>query len=320
MRIKDLHELPKLRDGTSYLYLEHCIIDQKYKAVEAVDKIGRTMIPAANLAVLMLGPGTSITHEAVKTLTDNGCSLLWCGEEGVRVYASGSGETRRGYHLLRQAELAGNPIDRMEVVLRMYKFRFDEELDPTLTLEQVRGYEGVRVRNAYARASQEYGVPWTGRNYDRQNWAAADPINRALSSANACLNGICHAAIVSAGYSPGLGFIHTGKQFSFVYDIADLYKVDLTVPLAFYITAAGESKLETRVRHACRDVFRAVQLLGRVVSDIELLLDLNRELVEAGDEVDSDPARPEPLWSPALLNPVKAGDEWEEEEDGGNHH
>ena len=96
MRIRDLHELPKLRDGLSYLYLEHCIINQKYKAIEAIDKDnGRTMLPVAALAVLMLGPGTSISHEAVKTLCDNGCSLLWCGEEGVRLYAQGVGETAR---------------------------------------------------------------------------------------------------------------------------------------------------------------------------------------------------------------------------------
>ncbi len=298
MRIKDLHELPKLRDGMSYLYLERCIIDQKYRAVEAIDKQGRTMIPAANLAVLMLGPGTSITHEAVKTLTDNGCSLLWCGEEGVRLYAQGHGETRRGYHLLKQAELAASPVTRVEVVMRMYKFRFGEELDPTLTIEQIRGHEGVRVRETYAEASRTFGVPWHGRNYDRQNWGAADPVNRALSAANACLNGISHAAIVSAGYSPGLGFIHTGKQFSFVYDIADLYKTGLTVPVSFYLAAQNPTKLETRVRHACRDAFRKTKLLGRIIADIEQILDLDREILEAGADADDDPAKPEPLWAP----------------------
>ena len=168
MRIRDLHELPKLRDGLSYLYLEHCIIDQKYKAVEAIDKEGRTMIPAANLAVLMLGPGTSITHEAVKTLTDNGCSLLWCGEEGVRLYAQGMAKRARAIACYGKQSWSANPVTRMEVVIRMYKFRFGEELEPDLTLEQIRGHEGVRVRKAYAEASRTYGVPWRGRNYDRR--------------------------------------------------------------------------------------------------------------------------------------------------------
>ncbi len=298
MRIRDLHELPKMRDSMSYLYLERCIIDRKYQAVEAVDKRGRTLIPAANLSVLLLGPGTSITHEAVKTLTDNGCSLLWVGEGAVRMYAQGHGETRRGYQLLKQAELVSNPVTRLEVVLRMYEFRFGEKLDPTLTLEQVRGYEGQRVRQAYQKASKQWGVPWHGRKYDRSNWQAADPINRALSAANAALNGVCHAAIVSAGYSPGLGFIHTGKQFSFVYDIADLYKTAITVPIAFYETSQGEYQLESRVRRTCRDAFYKLKLLGRIVGDIDHILDLSKDVLEAGAAADADPALPEPWWTP----------------------
>lgn len=300
MRIRDLHELPKLRDGLRYLYLEHCIIEQKYKAVEAIDKEhGRTMLPAAALAVLMLGPGTSITHEAVKTLCDNGCSVLWCGEEGVRLYAQGVGETRKGYRLLHQAEMVCDPIKRMQVIARMYRFRFEEELEDGLSLEQVRGYEGVRVRKAYAQASQEFSVPWSGRRYDRGNWGHADPINRALSAANACLNGVCHAAIVSAGYSPGLGFIHTGKQLSFVYDVADLYKTELTVPLAFRLTAESTQNLETRVRHACRDAFRQQQLLARILPDIDQMLATAVDVDSVEDVADSDPAWPAPLWAQA---------------------
>ncbi len=298
MTVRDLHELPKFRDGLSYLYLEHCIIDRRYKAVEAIDKTGKTMIPAASLAVLMLGPGTSITHEAVKTLTENGCSILWTGEEGVRMYASGLGETRKAYHLLRQAELVSNPTTRMQVALRMYEMRFGRKLAPGLSMEQIRGYEGRRVRNAYARASQEYGVPWSGRKYDRENWGAGDPINRAISTASACMNGISHAAIVSSGYSPGLGFIHTGKQLSFVFDIADLYKTEITIPLAFRVTAEGTDGIEVRVRKAARDVFREHRLLARIVDDIERVLDVSRDVMEAGAELDSDPAKPEPWWEP----------------------
>lgn len=126
----------------------------------------------------------------------------------------------------------------------MYRYRFDEELEQDLSLEQVRGYEGVRVRKAYAQASQQFGVPWTGRRYDRADWSRADPINRALSAANACQRRLSHG-IVSAGYSPGLGFIHTGKQLSFVYDVADLYKTELTVPLAFRLTAKSTQNLKT---------------------------------------------------------------------------
>ena len=300
MRIQDLHELPKFRDGLSYLYLEHGRIEQAQKAVEFFSKEGRVMIPAASLALLMLGPGTAITHEAIKTLADNGVVIEWVGEEGVRYYAHGSGETRKGYRLLRQAELVSDPNKRLEVVRRMYAFRFEDEPDAALTLQQIRGMEGARVRSAYARASQAFGVPWYGRFYDRSQWHLSDPVNRALSAANACLNGLCHAAILSAGYAPGLGFVHTGKHLSFVYDIADLYKADLTVPLAFKLTAASTERLETRARQACRDLFHQEHLLGRIIDDIDQLLKLPADIDAADDgaDYDEDAALPAGLWSP----------------------
>ena len=296
--MQNLHELPRLRDGLSYLYLERCRVEKKHQAVEMIDKQGRAMIPAAALAVLMLGPGVSITHAAVKALADNGCLVVWCGQDSMRCYAQGGGETRRAYHLLKQAELASDPERRLKVVMRMYLYRFGEKLQPRLTLEQVRGLEGVRVRQAYARASKEYGVPWHGRRYDRKNWNSGDPINRALSSANGLLNGLCHAGIVSGGYSPALGFIHTGKQLSFVYDVADLYKVDITIPLAFRIVAESTERVGPRVRLACREAFRQQRLLKRILPDIENLLDLSTDVLKAGQEADSDSARPEALWSP----------------------
>ena len=300
MRIQDLHDLPKFRDGLSYLYLERGRIEQAQKAVEFFSKEGRVMIPAASLALLMLGPGTAITHEAIKTLADNGVVIAWVGEEGVRYYAHGSGETRKGYRLLRQAELVSDTPKRLEIVRRMYAFRFEDEPDPAFTLQQIRGMEGARVRSAYARASQEFGVPWQGRFYDRTQWGLADPINRALSAANSCLNGLCHAAIISAGYAPGLGFVHTGKHLSFVYDIADLYKANLTVPLAFKLTAESTERLETRARQACRDLFHTERLLGRVIDDIDALLKLpaNMDNAEDGADYDEDAALPSGLWSP----------------------
>lgn len=296
--MRDLHELPKLRDSLSYLYLEHCRIEQKFKAVEFIDAQGRTMIPAAALSVLVLGPGTSVTHAAIKALADNGCLVVWSGEDGMRCYAQGGGETRRAYHLLQQAELVSDPARRLQVVKRMYQRRFGDKLAPGLTLQQVRGLEGQRVRQTYARVSAEYGVPWHGRRYDRSSWNSGDPINRALSAANALLNGLCHTAIVSGGYSPALGFIHTGKQLSFVYDIADLYKAEITIPLAFSTVAESPDKLHSRVRQGCREAFKEHRLLKHVLPDIDNLLDLSVEVLLAGQEADSDPARPEPLWTP----------------------
>lgn len=298
--MQDLHDLPKLRDSLSYAYVEHAIIDRKDSAIQYIQKDGRVMIPVAALCVLMLGPGTSITHAAVKVLAENGCSVLWTGEDVTRMYAQGTGETRRSSHLLRQAELVCDPQKRTQVVIHMYNYRFGGQLDPALTLPQIRGMEGVRVREAYAQASRDYNVPWNGRNYDRQNWGGGDPINRTLSAANALLNGVCHAAIVSGGYSPALGFVHTGKQLSFVYDIADLYKVEFTIPAAFQTVAESPLHAERRVRAALREKFRQAKLLDRVLPDIDALLGIEEALESQDFEGDADPARPEPLWEELL--------------------
>ncbi len=319
MRLKDLHELPKVRDSWSYLYVEHCRIDKQSEAIAIHDQIGLTPVPCASLTMLMLGPGTNITHAAVMTLADNGCLVIWCGEKGVRFYASGMGETRHANLLLKQAALCSHTPSRLTVVRRMYQLRFAEKLDESLSLQQIRGKEGVRVREAYARYSEVTGVPWTGRSYKRRSWNEADPINRALSCANSCLYGVCHAAIVSLGLSPGLGFIHTGKQLSFVYDIADLYKVDITVPAAFQVSAEAVGNLERRVRQHCRDRFHESRLLDRIVKDIQHILDVKPELETGADEIsyDFDPAQPGPLWDPDRADGVEGGISYGENTESG---
>lgn len=299
--MQDLHQLPKLRDSLSYLYVEYAILDKKDKAVEFIREGGRTLIPVANLSVLMLGPGTSITHAAIVTLAESGCSVLWTGQEATRFYAQGVGETRKGHRLLHQARLVSDPALRLQVVERMYRSRFDDDLPPNLTLPQVRGMEGVRVRQAYAEASRRYGVEWQGRRYDRSKWTRGDAINRALSAANALLNGLCHAAIVSGGYSPGLGFVHTGKQTSFVYDVADLYKVEITIPVAFSTVAKSDEKVESRVREACRLRFKEAGLLQRILPDIDTLLalpDEEPESIEPEGDLEADAGLPTRLWDP----------------------
>ncbi|MBI2873709.1 MAG: type I-E CRISPR-associated endonuclease Cas1 [Firmicutes bacterium] len=295
-KLKDLHILPKVRDGWSYLYIEHCRIDQQGKAIVLHDTQGSVPVPCAALALLMLGPGTSITHAAVSALADNGCLAVWCGEEGVRFYAQGMGETRNAANFLHQARLWADAALHLLVVRRMYQARFQESLDPGLNIQQIRGLEGVRVREAYALASRETGLRWKGRSYNRQGWGSADPINRALSTANSCLYGICHAAIVSAGYAPALGFIHTGKMLSFVYDIADLYKTDVSIPIAFQETAKGEQDLEKRVRYACRDAYKEVRLLDRLIPDIQEVLAIPD--TDHSSDYDTDDCLPGNLWDP----------------------
>ena len=310
MAIKDLHVLPKVRDSFSYLYVEHCRIDQEDKAIALHDADGKTLVPCASLTLLLAGPGTSVTHAAIRTLAENGCLVMWTGEMSVRFYAQGMGETRVAHNLLHQARLCSIPALRLQVVRRMYEMRFTEPLKPGLTLRQIRGKEGIRVREAYAKAGRATGIKWTGRAYQRDQWTAADPVNRALSAANSCLYGICHAAIVSAGYSPALGFIHTGKMLSFVYDIADLYKADTTIPLAFHTVAEDETNLESRIRRACRDMFQSERILQRIIPDIERALDVP---IPQNEEVDFDvdDAAPGGLWDPET-GITNGGVNWDE--------
>ncbi|MEN6484398.1 MAG: type I-E CRISPR-associated endonuclease Cas1e [Syntrophobacteraceae bacterium] len=298
MRVQDLHVLPKFSDGWSYLYIEHCRVDQEARAIAIHDESGKVPVPCANLALLMLGPGVSITHAAISVLADHGCLVAWCGEEGVRFYAVGMGETRSAASFLHQARTWADADLRLKVVHRLYQLRFAETFDPELTLRQIRGMEGVRVRDAYARAARETGVPWSGRSYQRDKWTDADPVNRALSAANSCLYGICHAAIISAGFSPALGFIHTGKMLSFVYDVADLYKAEITIPAAFRAAAEEKDGLERRVRISCRDLFVSTRLLERIIPDIQKALMLPKKGTTSDGPFDQDAAAPGSLWDP----------------------
>lgn len=307
---RNLQELPKFRDGLSYLYVEHAVVEQEAKGIALYDESGVTLVPVAALATLLLGPGTRITHAAIKALADNGCTVLWVGEDMGRFYASGMGETRGAARLVQQAQAWADPEAHLEVVMRMYRLRFSNPLPESLTLQQIRGFEGVRVRDCYAFWSHETGVPWQGRNYNRGNWGAADPVNRALSAGAAFLYGLCHAGIVSAGYSPALGFIHTGKQLSFVYDVADLYKADVLIPAAFRVAAESDKQVETRIRQALRERIRETRFLERVVEDLHRLfagLGPSEEFAHARsvregavdeEAFDFDEARPGRLWDP----------------------
>ncbi len=300
---EDLHILPKFRDGLSYLYLEYGHLEKSQSSVCFTNERDVVAVPASSLAVIFLGPGTSVTHAAMSALADNGCSVVWTGADATRFYAQGLGETRKSARQLKQALLWANPNCRLKVVRHMYSIRFPEGLPDDLTIEQIRGKEGVRVREAYANASRETGVKWEGRNYTRGEWDQADPINRALSTANACLNGLCHAAIVSTGYSPAIGFVHTGKMLSFVYDIADLYKAEVTVPLSFQVVSEGANRIEGRVRERCRNAFYHANLLSRIIPDIDRILDIPKK--EIVGDFDVDQAMPGWLWNES--GPVSGG-------------
>ena len=265
---KDLHELPKLRDSISYLYFEHAIIEQSDSSIVVIREDGRIPVSISSLTCLMLGPGTRVTHAAIKAMADNGCMVIWCGEQMTKYYASGMGETRSAANLLLQAKLCMDPDAHMAVVRRMYEIRFPKVSTKGMTLQQLRGLEGIRVRQAYQVHSRQYGVKWTKRDYKKTEWDDADEINRALSLSNTILYSVCQAAIISLGFSTGLGFIHTGKQLSFVYDIADLYKAETTIPAAFESVGKPRGQLEEQVRRTTRQRIVQADLMKRIAVDI----------------------------------------------------
>lgn len=262
-----------IKDRVSVIYVEKGNLDVLDGAFVVVDKNGvRTHLPVGGVACLMLEPGTRISHAAVTLASRVGCLLVWIGEAGVRLYAAGQPGGARADRLLYQAKLALDDTSRLMVVRKMYAMRFKEEPPERRSVEQLRGIEGVRVRKLYELLARQYGVEWKNRNYDHTEWTSGDIPNRCLSSATACLYGICEAAILAAGYAPAVGFIHTGKPQSFVYDIADIFKFETVVPVAFRIAAKKPANPERDVRLACRDSFRQTGLLKRIVPAIEEVL------------------------------------------------
>lgn len=289
-----------MKDRVSLIFIQYGQVDVLDGAFVVIDQNGvRTHIPVGSVACIMLEPGTRVSHAAVHLASTVGTLLVWVGEAGVRLYASGQPGGARADRLLYQAKLALDDDLRLKVVRKMYEMRFQEPCPERRSVEQLRGIEGSRVRETYKVLARQYGVEWHSMNYDQQQWDAADIPNRCLSSATSCLYGITEAAVLAAGYAPAVGFIHTGKPLSFVYDIADLFKFETVVPLAFKIAAKSPRQPEREVRLGCRDIFRSTKLLGRIIPIIE-------EVLSAGG-IPLPEAPPEAV-PPAIPNPTGIGE------------
>jgi CRISPR-associated protein Cas1 len=266
----ELQTLPQIKDRMTFLYLEHCQLSRQDSAITVTDDQGIVLVPAAAISVLLLGPGTSVTHRAMELIGDG---TIWVGEHGVRYYAGGRPLTHRAGLLMRQAEYVSNSQKHMAVARKMYQLRFPNEDVSRLTMQQLRGREGARIRAVYKNASERWDVEWNGRVYDADDFASGNPVNQALSAGHACLYGLAHAVIFALGCSPGLGFVHVGHDNSFVYDIADLYKAEVTIPIAFEIAAQEPEDLPSVVRRRVRDAMVQQHILERMVRDIKWLLD-----------------------------------------------
>lgn len=289
-----------IKERLSILFIEKGHLDVLDGAFVVVDKTGvRTHVPIGGVACLMLEPGTRVSHAACALAARVGTLLVWTGEAGVRLYSAGQPGGARADRLLYQAKLALDGELRLKVVRKMYSLRFGDEPPSRRSVEQLRGIEGARVREMYKRIAARYGVVWKARNYDTDDWDKGDVANRCLSSATACLYGVTEAAVLAAGYAPAIGFIHTGKPLSFVYDVADVYKFETVVPVAFKIAARNPYNAEQQVRLACRDVFRETRLLDRVIPGIE-------DMLSSGG---IEPPTPfDDQVGPAIPNPESIGD------------
>lgn len=294
-----LRPLP-MKERASILFVQYGQIDVLDGSFVVIDQLGvRTHIPVGSISCLMLEPGTRVSHAAVALAARVGTLLVWVGEAGVRLYASGQPGGARSDKLLYQAKLALDDELRLKVVRRMYEVRFGEPAPSRRSVDQLRGIEGARVRAMYQLLAKQHGVDWKARRYDPDNWNEADIANRCLSAATASLYGITEAAVLAAGYAPAIGFIHTGKPLSFVYDIADLFKFQTVVPIAFAIAAKEPGNPERAVRLACRDAFRKAALPGQIIPVIE-------DVLSAGG-IEEPPAPPE-TQPPAIPMPKGSWD------------
>ncbi|MCI1290144.1 MAG: type I-E CRISPR-associated endonuclease Cas1e [Lactobacillus sp.] len=286
----DLSELTRLDDRISFLYLEHAKINRQDSAIQVIDETGTVFIPAAIISVLFLGPGVDVSHRAMELIGDCGMEVVWVGEHGVRQYAHGRALNHSTKLLERQAKLVSNDRSRVAIARKMYQMRFKGEDVSKLTMQQLRGKEGARVRRVYREQSLKTGVAWDHREYKVDDFDAGTPINKALTAGHQALYGLSYSVIAALGASPGLGFVHTGHDLSFVYDFADLYKADYSIPIAFQVVKEfGEQDVARQTRLAMRDAFKSGKLLERMVADLKYLLledadDIGTEVMHLWDD------------------------------------
>lgn len=290
-----------IKERNSMIFVGVGRIDVKDGAFVVIDEVNgeRMHIPVGSICCLLLEPGTRISHAAAKLAATTGTLIIWVGEGGVRLYSAGQPGGARSDKLLYQAKLALDDNLRLKVVRKMFELRFDEPAPERRSIDQLRGIEGARVRKTYEIFAKQYGVKWHGRRYDPKDWARGDKVNQCISAATSCLYGVTEAAILAAGYAPAIGFLHSGKSLSFVYDIADILKFDTVVPVAFQIAAKEPREPDRAVRIACREAFRKEKTLNKLIPLIERVL-------EAGEI--EPPLPPEDSQPPAIPEPESIGD------------
>lgn len=266
--------LPQVKNRYPFVYLERGrleIDDSSVKWIDYENNIVR--LPIATLNCLLLGPGTSVTHEAIKVMAAANCMVCWTGEDTMLFYAVGQTPTADTRNFRRQMALAANENKAVEVARRMFARRFPAAELAGKTLKEMIGMEGYRVRDLYAQKAEQYQVGWKGREFVPGKFEVSDLTNQVLTATNAALYGILAAAVHGLGYSPHIGFIHSGSPLPFVYDLADLYKEHLCIDLAFAQTLKMAGRYNKfKVAEAFRHRVIEMDLLACISSDIEEML------------------------------------------------
>lgn len=269
--------IPRVVDQLSFCYLHMAIVTQDRTGVlvttKSEDEVVRAYLPTSSIAALLLGPGVRITHAAISTLARHGTSVVFVGTDGVRCYSTVRGASSTEL-LLAVARTVSDDDLRLAAAQRMYALRFGMKVPPQATMAQLRGMEGARMRETYKALAKRHRVAFR-RQYTTNDFDEADPVNQALSSANTCLYGIVGAALGALGVPAGLGVVHTGHRDSLVYDIADLYKAEITIPLAFEFAKATDPA--NAVRRSFRASLVLTKLLPRIVHDIHHVFGLGPE-------------------------------------------
>lgn len=266
--------LPQVSSKYPFIYLERGrmeIDDSSVKWIDCDKNVVR--LPIATLNCLLLGPGTTVTHEAIKVIASANCNVCWVGEDSLLFYAVGQTPTANTRNFRRQMLLSADEKKSLEVARRMYARRFPKAELTGKSLKEMMGMEGYRVRELYEQKAQEYQVGWKGRAYVPGKFELGDMTNQILTSTNAALYGILSSAVHSMGYSPHIGFIHSGSPLPFVYDLADLYKEKLCIDLAFALTVEMAGRYN---KHKVAESFRKrvieMDLLACINADIEEML------------------------------------------------
>jgi len=266
--------LPQVKDKYPFLYLERGRLEIDDSSIKWIDADNNVVpLPVATLNALLLGPGTTVTHDAVKTAVSANCSICWVGEDSLLFYAAGFLPTADTRNLKQQIELASDAEKSLEVARRMFARRFPDAELQGKSMQEMMGMEGYRVRGLYQQKAEEYQVGWKGRQFTPGKFELGDITNQILTATNAALYGILCSAVHSTGYSPHVGFIHSGSPMPFIYDLADLYKEQLCVDLAFALTRDLAGRYDkNKVSAAFRQRVIAMGLLARVGEDIQELL------------------------------------------------